>query len=121
MRACDYELQQWRSTLLGNRKYTQYTQQEKNLEQQAREHYLRCVKNARSFIGGSRPRSRPRALSRPMAKKPRTFLGPNHGEYVRTTHGHKLYVPKNSVWTHEGSRWRIHLDDGRSMLYPKLM
>lgn len=53
--------------------------------------------------------------------EPRTYTGVKGGKYVLRTDGEKLYVPlKASHWTLENGRWRLHLTDGRNMLYPAL-
>ena len=51
---------------------------------------------------------------------PLTHRGPRKGSFVVSTKGEKLYVPQESTWSKHGARWRLHLKDGRTMLYPPL-
>lgn len=63
--------------------------------------------------GGASPR---------RTSQPKYHVGPQGGRYVLSTKGEKLYVPSQAAgWdVTANGRWRLTLQDGRSMVYPAL-
>jgi hypothetical protein len=53
---CSYEKKLWQSSVLGNRKETDYTFQQREIEKNNRQRYLQCVSKMRggSLRGGQR-------------------------------------------------------------------